>query len=127
MGSQLESVQFAVECSGSSQSVYGVPTPEQHAFGEVGSVSGPTHVQTPPMHIPEAHSLLAAHAAPLPNFALQVPALQKFEMQSPSPVQPLPFVFAPHVPSTQWPEMHATGPEHAMPSGCFAVHVPAAQ
>ena len=114
--------------SGSSQSVSAVPRPEQHAFGEVGSVSEPTHVQTPPLHMPEMHACASVHAAPFWSEGVwQTPASQYPDWQSPSPVQGPPSGFVPHVPSMQTPDVHASAPAHGCPSAAFAAQVPAWQ
>jgi hypothetical protein len=112
---------------GSLQPVYAVALPEQHALAVVVSVSGPMQVQTPPLHLPEAHASLPVHAAPFGSVAWHVPALQKPDWQSPSPVHGSPFGFVPQVPSTQAWEVHASAPVHGVPSACVAVQVPAAQ
>jgi len=81
--SQLASThaQFAGFCwqalSGSLQSLRAVALPEQHASGEVGSVSGPTQEQTPPLHRPEMHAWASVQAAPFGSEPVaQAPASQ---------------------------------------------------
>jgi hypothetical protein len=124
---QLESVQVWLPPLGSLQSVYSVLIPEQQAFGVVVSVDGPTHVQTPLVHIPETQPSLPGHAAPFASSAWHAPASQKPDWQSPSPPQGSPFGLVPHVPSAQTPEEHASAPAQGAPSACFAAHVPASQ
>jgi hypothetical protein len=112
---------------GSSQPVYAVAVPEQHALAVSVSVSGPMQEQTPPLHMPEMHASLPAHAAPFGSVALHVPALQKPDWQSPSPVQGPPSGLVPQVPSTQAPEVQASLPVHGVPSACIAAQVLASQ
>jgi hypothetical protein len=50
---------------GSLPQVYSTAVLAQHAEGLVVSVSGPTQVQMPPLHVPETHSTLDEHVAPL--------------------------------------------------------------
>jgi hypothetical protein len=112
-------VQPGSERLGSSHSEYETPTPEQQtAVTSVShSVSGPTQRQAPPLHTPDAHPAGSSHAAPFGRGAWHVPALQKPDWQSPSPVQAPPFGLRPHVPSVQLPVRHCAALEQGWPSG----------
>jgi hypothetical protein len=66
---------------GSLHAVYCVLLPEQQALGVVVSVSGPMHVQTPLLHVPEMHSALLVQAAPFARCSWHVPSSQSVEAQ----------------------------------------------
>ena len=115
----MSSIQLSDDPSGSLHSLYSHALPEQQALGEPTSVAGPTHVQTPPEHVPDAHSVLLLHAPPLPTYSWQRPSKQKFEAQpsfaahgDPSPL------FAVHVPVAQYADAQSLSLVHARPIAC---------
>jgi hypothetical protein len=98
--------------------VYSKPLPEQHASGVPGSLSGPTHVHSPPLHMPEMHAAPSVQAAPFVSVAVaHAPESQKPDWHSPSLVQALPFGCVPHVPSTHVVLRHSGAFEQGWPSG----------
>ncbi len=127
MGLQLASTQPRLPPWGSLQSVYSVPLSEQQALGELGSVSGPTHVQVPPLHMPEMHSVAMLHAEPFATFtrgSWQLPLLHTVEVQLSLSVHGDPSgSFALHAELLHHPEAQSVSAVHAAPGGC-GPHVP---
>jgi hypothetical protein len=152
VGLQSASMQAGGGGFGSPQASYSLPLPEQQAFGELTSVSGPTQVQIPPLHVPEKHSALAVQGAPFAANSWHRPLKQSFDVQLPSSVQAdasgwgashaawkhdpdaqsesivhgWPFAAGPQAASTHWLARHSTGRVHAIPLGCGGSHVPLA-
>jgi hypothetical protein len=100
--------------------LYSTAVPEQQAFGEVVSVSGPTQVQMPFVQVPEKHAWLSVQAAPLWSVpaTAHVPAAQRLDWHASSPVHAAPFAcFAAQVPASQKPDWQSPSPEHVVPFG----------
>jgi hypothetical protein len=107
--------------------VYSTAVPEQHEEGFFVSVSGPTQVQMPPLHVPEMHSTLDVHVAPLARCCAHVPSSQNAEVQLSLAAQGEPSGSdAVHVPALHHLDVQSASPEHAEPSG-WGPHLPFTQ